>query len=116
MRYLTKLLLLLSIIFLLNACESSLKMEKQGEKMEKFFQSNNNTSLPVLTKQEQGLNAGFVRTQSSELENNFPVLPNPVLNMFVYPHLTKFGNPIPGYTTNFKLYELDRYALPNEAL
>jgi hypothetical protein len=35
-------------------------MEKQGEKMEKFFQSNNNTSLPVLTKQKQGLNAGFV--------------------------------------------------------
>jgi conjugative transfer region lipoprotein (TIGR03751 family) len=50
------------------------------------------------------------------LENNFPVLPNPVLNMFVYPHLTKFGNPVPGYTTNFKLYEVDRYALPNEAL
>ncbi|CAB5507352.1 hypothetical protein AZO1586I_1823, partial [Bathymodiolus thermophilus thioautotrophic gill symbiont] len=59
MKYLTKLLLLLSIIFLLNACESSLKMEKQGEKMEKFFQSNNNTSLPVLTKQKQGLNAGY---------------------------------------------------------
>jgi hypothetical protein len=39
-----KYLLLLSIIFLLNACESSLKMEKQGEKMEKFFQSNNNNT------------------------------------------------------------------------
>ncbi|CAC9473833.1 hypothetical protein [uncultured Gammaproteobacteria bacterium] len=114
MKYLTRILPLLSIIFLLNGCEADLKTEKQGDKMDAFFQSNNNTSLSVLSK--HGLNAGFVRTQGTELENNFPVLPNPVLNMFVYPHLTKFGNPVPGYTTNFKLYEVDRYALPNEAL
>jgi hypothetical protein len=46
-------------------CEADLKPEKQGDKMDAFFQSNNNTSLPVLSK--QGLNVGFVRTQGTEL-------------------------------------------------
>lgn len=65
---------------------------------------------------EQRLNADFIRTQATELENSFPRLPNPVLNMFIVPHLTKGGYPVPGYTTNFKLYKLDHYALPNEVL
>jgi PBP1b-binding outer membrane lipoprotein LpoB len=51
MKYLTRILPLLSIIFLLNGCEADLKPEKQGDKMDAFFQSNNNTSLPVLSKQ-----------------------------------------------------------------
>lgn len=65
---------------------------------------------------EQRLNADFIRTQATELESRFPRLPNPVLNMFIYPHLTQGGNPVPGYTTHFKLYKLDHYALPNEVL
>ncbi len=113
MKHLTKLLLTLPIIFLLSGCDSSLKPENQGNKMETFFQ-NNNIKLHHLKK--QGLNAGFIRTQETELENNFPKLPNPVLNMFIYPHITKYDNPVPGYTTNFRLYEVDHYALPNEDL
>jgi PBP1b-binding outer membrane lipoprotein LpoB len=50
MKYLTRILSLLSIIFLLNGCEADLKTEKQGDKMDAFFQSNNNTSLSVLSK------------------------------------------------------------------
>jgi conjugative transfer region lipoprotein (TIGR03751 family) len=65
---------------------------------------------------EQRLNADFIRTQATELENSFPRLPNPILNMFVYPHLTQGGNPVPGYTTHFKLYKVDQYALPWESL
>ena len=65
---------------------------------------------------KQTLNADFIRTQATELENSFPRLPNPILNMFIVPHLTKGGYPVPGYTTHFKLYKLDHYALPNEVL
>ncbi len=114
-KHFTKLLLALSTIFLLPGCESNLKPENQGNKMETFFENNNNIKLPHLTKQG-GLNAGFIRTQETELENNFPKLPNPVLNMFIYPHITKHDNPVPGYTTNFKLYKVDHYALPSEVL
>lgn len=65
---------------------------------------------------QQALKAAFIRAQATELENNFPKHPNPTLNMFVYPHLTQDGNPVPGYTTHFKLYKTDHYALPQEAL
>jgi len=65
---------------------------------------------------QPALSADFIRTQATELDNSFPRLANPRLNMFIYPHLTKDGNPVPGYTTNFKLYKLDHYALPSEAL
>ena len=62
----------------------------------------------------QALNNRFVRTQGSELINQFPVVPNPVLNLFVYPHLSTNEYPVPGYTTVFRLYKEDHYALPNE--
>jgi conjugative transfer region lipoprotein (TIGR03751 family) len=65
---------------------------------------------------EQRLNADFIRTQATELESRFPRLPNPILNMFIVPHLTKGGNPVPGYTTHFNLYKVDHYALPGESL
>ena len=65
---------------------------------------------------EQRLNADFIRTQATELESRFSRLPNPTLNMFIVPHLTQGGNPVPGYTTHFKLYKLDHDALPGESL
>lgn len=112
MRYMS-LIKLLFLVVLLSGCENEIKPEKQGKKMEEFFTENTNTPLPKL--KQHGVNAGFVRTQATELENNFPKLPNPTLNMFVYPHLTKQGNPVPGYTTNFKLYKkANHYALPGE--
>jgi conjugative transfer region lipoprotein (TIGR03751 family) len=132
------LLLTLLMLVLLSSCDSNLKPETQGKKMATFFQNNNNTSLPKLhhrqgsallaTKQalntgfiktqttKQTLNAGFIRTQATELESRFPRLPNPILNMFIVPHLTKGGNPVPGYTTHFNLYKVDQYALPGESL
>jgi conjugative transfer region lipoprotein (TIGR03751 family) len=112
------------MLVLLSSCASNLKPETQGKKMETFFQNNNNTSLPKLQHQrgrallatKQASSADFIRTQATELENNFPRLPNPILNMFIVPHLTQGGNPVPGYTTHFKLYKLDHYALPGESL
>lgn len=45
----------------------------------------------------------------------FHKLPNPTLQLYVYPHLA--GNsevPIPGYYTAVSAYERDYYALPSE--
>src|SRR5262245_17767092 len=50
-------------------------------------------------------------------ENNllFPTLPNPQLVMYVYPHLSQPDEaPVPGYTTAFRLYEKDYYAVEGE--
>ncbi len=57
----------------------------------------------------------YVRSEANHLESKFQMLPNPTLYMFVAPHLsTKDRVPVPGYLTEFKLYERDEYALPGE--
>jgi conjugative transfer region lipoprotein (TIGR03751 family) len=58
----------------------------------------------------------YTRTAVSELNVLFPLLPNPTLVMYVYPHLAEARAGVPGYVTQFRLYERDEYALPGEGL
>jgi len=57
---------------------------------------------------------GYTREASNEIEGLFPRLPNPEIVMYVYPHMTTKMRPIPGYATQFSMYEKDEYALPGE--
>lgn len=57
---------------------------------------------------------GYTREAHTEIEALFPVLPNPQLVLYVYPHLGEDGAPVPGYATAFPLYERVEYALPGE--
>lgn len=57
----------------------------------------------------------YVRTEKTQLEAQFRMLPNPTLYMFVAPHLASGDQvPIPGYLTEFKMWEKDHYSLPGE--
>lgn len=59
--------------------------------------------------------SGYTRDANNEIAALFPQLPNPTLIMFVYPHLAgEGGNPIPGYSTSFPMYERPHFALPGE--
>lgn len=59
--------------------------------------------------------SNYVRTESTQLRSRFRTLPNPTMYMFVAPHLSgDSGVPIPGYLTEFKMWEKDHYALPGE--
>jgi len=59
--------------------------------------------------------AGFTRQADTEINALFPKLPNPALVLYVFPHLTASGQPVPGYATSFTLYEKTEYALPGES-
>lgn len=48
------------------------------------------------------------------MNSRFVRLPNPDLEMYVYPHLAKGKYPIPGYVTVFSMFESVQYALPGE--
>lgn len=50
------------------------------------------------------------------LRQQFPRLPNPALLLYVYPHLTPAGTPVPGYYTVFPFYREQQYALPGDGL
>lgn len=56
----------------------------------------------------------YTRGASNEIDQLFPVLPNPQIVMYVYPHLTAKGRPVPGYSTAFRMYDKEEYALPGE--
>jgi len=57
----------------------------------------------------------YTRISANEIKQLFPLLPNPTITIYVYPHLsTKHRAPVPGYTTAINLYERDEYALPSE--
>ena len=57
---------------------------------------------------------GYTRTAANEIDDLFPRLANPDLVMFVYPHVSGAGAPIPGYSTVFPMYDTVEYALPGE--
>lgn len=51
----------------------------------------------------------------AEIENTFPVLDNPMLIMYVFPHVaTESRIPVPGYWTAIPMYERTEFAEPGE--
>jgi len=57
-------------------------------------------------------------TATPKIKNNaFQKIPNPELNLYIYPHLAGQSEvPIPGYYTAFNAYEKDHYLLPQETV
>ncbi|HEK2966827.1 TPA: TIGR03751 family conjugal transfer lipoprotein [Proteus mirabilis] len=62
----------------------------------------------------QQADTAYTRTQSSEIHQQFPRLPNPDMVMYVFPHLSAGNLPVPGYSTVFPFYHQVQYALPGE--
>jgi conjugative transfer region lipoprotein (TIGR03751 family) len=57
---------------------------------------------------------GYSRDSHNEIDSQFPRLPNPDLVMYVFPHLSDQGYPVPGYSTVLPMFERVEYALPGE--
>lgn len=57
---------------------------------------------------------GFRPAATGAMDGRFVRLPNPDLEMYVYPHLAKGRYPVPGYVTVFPMFEGVQYALPGE--
>lgn len=57
---------------------------------------------------------GYTREANNEISQLFPRLPNPELSLYVFPHFSRKGHPVPGYSSAFLMYERDEYALPGE--
>ncbi|MBZ1846976.1 TIGR03751 family conjugal transfer lipoprotein [Klebsiella pneumoniae] len=65
----------------------------------------------TLTAQQQQV----TRSDGNATQTLFRRLPNPDLEMYIFPHLAgSEGVPVPGYTTVFPFYNRVQYALPGE--
>lgn len=51
------------------------------------------------------MNSPFTAEVDRQLDRDFRTVPNPRLILYVYPHLTAEGIPVPGYATRFHVFE-----------
>lgn len=72
------------------------------------------SELPRRPYDEPARSTGSSDDLISAMNSRFVRLPNPDLEMYVFPHLAKGKYPIPGYVTVFPMFESVQYALPGE--
>ncbi len=114
-----RLAIILTSSLLVVGCSSKQLIPERGPDILDVYQRHMDASAPPPNllrsiQHERRDLAGYTRTAGTELGVTFPRLPNPELVMFVFPHLTDKGRPVPGYATSFLLFEADQYALPGE--
>lgn len=57
---------------------------------------------------------GYTRDANNEINQKFPMLPNPELSIYIFPHFSRKGHPVPGYSSSYLMYEKNEYAMPGE--
>jgi len=96
-----------------------------GPTMEQIYQTSQaNDTAVSLTTLRQGLadshltaasNIAMTRTDANEVNNLFPQFPNPLVTLYVFPHVVGEEQlPVPGYTIPFPLFKEAPFALPAE--
>lgn len=85
----------------------------QGVGSNKIYDKRSTLRRPMI--EDDVALSDYVRTEKNQLQSKFKVIPNPTMYMFVSPHLAAQTQvPIPGYLTEFKMWETEHYALPGE--
>jgi len=113
-------LLAISLISLITGCSSAPNVVPDtGPSTLDVYKShmNGTSSQPKMYRQLRNDRrdlAKYTRDVSNEINLKFPKLPNPELVMYIFPHMTSKGRPVPGYSTSFMMYEKDEYAMPGE--
>ncbi len=132
-RYTMRFILIIFTAVLMVGCSTIHKLPDEGRDIQRVYDDHMSGHDSHMSEKESGKKeltngisndrqikngtvdlAPYTRTQNNELDNLFPLLPNPQLVMYVDPHLSKNGHPIPGYSVPFKMYEKDEYAMPGE--
>lgn len=115
---------LILCVLILGGCAATPREEifrSDGPTTEEIWRSGNSRS-PLLREQygfsgTADTDSAYWRSADRELDALFPELRNPRLTLYVFPHLTDQGYPVPGYSTAFYLYRDSRlFALPGEAI
>lgn len=92
-------------------------MPTMKEIYEKKFHHLNTSKIPLVERplkmETVALNKGTL-TAYEKLQQQFPKAPNPTMVIYIFPHLTASGTPVPGYNTYFTLYESDHFILSPE--
>ena len=104
----------LAAVGLLNACAANKIPESSRTMADIYVGADGGTQVNRGINDGEADLSGYTRDAASEVRQLFPRLPNPTLVLYVFPHLTPDGLPVPGYATAFDLYPSAPFALPGE--
>lgn len=120
----------IGLAFLLSACSTSQKellptgdetmrdiWNKGGSDAQlQYYRDRDNRRIDPVNYISAKEQKNYTRSAENEIKNLFPQLPNPDLIMYVYPHLSASGEPmpIPGYSTVIPFYSRVQYAQSGE--
>jgi len=113
------LLAILISLSLLSGCSSQKLIPDTGDEILNVYK-NHVGSTDIVPKMFRQLRndrrdlTGYTRDANNEISQQFPRLPNPELSLYVFPHFSRKGHPVPGYSSAFLMYEKDEYAMPGE--
>ena len=118
--------LLMIALFVVSGCSSSIPKPKKGRDLHSMFDAHSHIETSDQTDGRQPVRPRdapqnphelheYTRDVHNEVHNVFSWIPNPVLYLYVPPHVVGAeGLPITGYTIPFKMYEQNHFALPSE--
>ncbi|SDH81634.1 conjugative transfer region lipoprotein, TIGR03751 family [Vibrio xiamenensis] len=114
---------LISLVFL-GGCTNGSHIPKSGVKTEDIYHAQEAGESNPSTNWEKVLWRPSTEHERAEVDfytlhntprPNYQFLDNPTIHFYVPPKLSSTDRvPIPGYFSEFKLYERDEYALPSE--
>ena len=109
-------LMILISVFSLSSC-ASLRLPKTSDtNVEDVYKQVNVGDEIIKNSYETANLSNFMLDKNNQIKSLFKTLENPDIIIFVYPHISKGGLPIPAYTTQIKLFNIENYALPNEKI
>jgi len=115
----TPLFVILISLNLVSGCSSQKLIPDTGDEIINVYKKHvgSTDNLPRMFRQLRNDRRdlkGYTRVSANEINQQFPRLPNPELSLYVFPHFSRKGHPVPGYSSAFLMYEKDEYALPGE--
>ncbi len=89
--------------------------------MQEIYENHQHSTVPVSTtiieEHIQAEESKFQQMVTEIIDLMFPTLDNPMLVMYVYPHINEeLGVPVPGFWTAISMYETVEFALPGEVV
>ena len=93
----------------ISACASSTGLPEAAGSVRDLYRQSipSDASAPTSRPLPDGTDGGnpFLESANRQLHRDFEVLPNPRLILYVYPHFSVDGSPVPGYATWFDVFE-----------
>ena len=97
------------LVVWISACAAPAELPETASTVRELYRqampSGTPAPMPRPLPAQPGMGSPFMAEVDRQLRRDFREFPNPRLILYVYPHLTADGIPVPGYATWFNVFE-----------